>query len=506
MLLQETVLCATAPTSLQQGGPGSITLHDIQTGSSLASFKQTSASIHCTAIVPTVDGQGGVLLATQPDKSILNVYNFQKDQIALKIVLPERLVCLAIDSRGLFCAGGTVQGRIYLWEIASGILYNSWEAHYRKVTVLRFTRDGEALVSGSEDSGVSVWSLSRLIDEDAQLEVPMAYASLSDHTLPVTDIACGVGPFPSCRILTSSVDHSVKLWDLSTKSLLTTFQFPHAIDCLTWDVTERVFFAATAEGSIHQVNLFRRRVDKHGGVLAEAVGGAGVTDIIRIGDEDPKESTKRLLNVGEPISTLTLSLTSSLLLVGTTTGVIHLYDVPSHQLLRTITSHKGSRITHLETLLKPPDLVGHVSLSLTAGVDRDAIPVRPVVAFQRMREAKAREAHEIAMLLPVQKKPTPDTITTYSDEEISQDYAFFIQPSATDTVGAASLQSRVTELEDEVTRLRTQLSHAKGVNDVMWETVVHKMVAGQDTPVQSDVVVNGEGNDTRARKRGRTQE
>lgn len=84
-----------------------------------------------------------------------------QDQIALKTVLPERLTCLAADTRGLLCAGGTAQGRIYLWELASGIMCHSWEAHYRAVSVLRFTPDGNALVSGSEDAGVSVWSISR---------------------------------------------------------------------------------------------------------------------------------------------------------------------------------------------------------------------------------------------------------------------------------------------------------------------------------------------------------
>ena len=50
-----------------------------------------------------------------------------------------------------------------LSQIASGIMYNSWEAHYRQVTVLRFTPDGEALLSGSEDSGISVWSVFRFV-------------------------------------------------------------------------------------------------------------------------------------------------------------------------------------------------------------------------------------------------------------------------------------------------------------------------------------------------------
>lgn len=72
------------------------------------------------------------MLAAQPDKPIMNVYNFQKvrnskprariadqtlkDQLAQKVILPEKLSCIALDHRGLYCAGGTAQGRVYLWE------------------------------------------------------------------------------------------------------------------------------------------------------------------------------------------------------------------------------------------------------------------------------------------------------------------------------------------------------------------------------------------------------
>lgn len=74
-------------------------------------------------------------------------------------------------------------------------------------------------------------------------------------------------------------------------------------------------------------------------------------------------------------------------------------------MLRTISSYKdkGLSITHLATLLKPPDLIGHISLNVggTSGVVEN-IPVRPIVTFHRMKDAKAREAHEVSMLLPVQ--------------------------------------------------------------------------------------------------------
>lgn len=113
------------------------------------------------------------------------------------------------------------------------------------------------------------------------------------------------------------------------------------------------------------------------------------------------------LEYSQPITVLTISLTSSLLLVGTATGLIHIYDIASHQLLRTISAHKGMSISHLTTMLKPPDLVGHISLSLNLGSSADAkdiIPMRPVVPFHRMKDSKAREAHEVAMMLPVQEE------------------------------------------------------------------------------------------------------
>ena len=98
-----------------------------------------------------------------------------------------------------------------------------------------------------------------------------------------------------------------------------------------------------------------------------------------------------------------MSLASSMLLAGTTTGLIHIYDVASHQLLRTLSTHKGTSITHLETMLRPPDLVGHVSLTLSGGgisESKENIVVRPVATFQRIRDAKARDAHDVSLVLP----------------------------------------------------------------------------------------------------------
>ncbi|GJE91052.1 WD40 repeat-like protein [Phanerochaete sordida] len=387
-------------------------------------------------------------------------------------------------------------------------MYNAWDAHYRQVSVLRFTQDSAALLSGSEDSAVNVWSVARLLDDSTQNELPAPYATLSDHTLPVTDLVVGAGAFPRCRVLTASVDHSVKVWDLESKSLLTTFHFPRPISTLAWDFTERLFFAASPDGFIHQVNLFRQRDDKTSRIM-EAVGGAGSTDIIRITDEDQQAARKRLITVDQPVTSMMLSLTSTLLLVGTASGLIHLYDVASHQLLRSIATHKGLSITHLQTLLKPPDLVGHVALSLAAGGSADSLPVRTVAPFQRMRDPKTREAHEVAVMLTPSRSKPPPAFCTYPSDELLRDHASFVQlggaPGATSGV---SLQTRVAELEAEAARLREQLSRAKGINDSMWEAVVARVVAdgrekaqgeAEDAAMEVDDGERGKGRRKRAR-------
>jgi pre-rRNA-processing protein IPI3 len=81
MHIHETILCSTAPptdASAKSLGAGTFSLFDISTGSSIASFKQTNAASRCAQVLPTVGDVGGLLFAAQSDKSVLNVYNFQK--------------------------------------------------------------------------------------------------------------------------------------------------------------------------------------------------------------------------------------------------------------------------------------------------------------------------------------------------------------------------------------------------------------------------------------------
>lgn len=99
-----------------------------------------------------------------------------------RLIPPVRLSTIALSRDGVYMAGGTPDGRILLWEVrpkeslasveekltprpqvSSGTLLVTVDAHYRSISALAFSDDGAALVSGSEDAGVSVWSVGRCV-------------------------------------------------------------------------------------------------------------------------------------------------------------------------------------------------------------------------------------------------------------------------------------------------------------------------------------------------------
>ena len=65
-----------------------------------------------------------------------------------------------------------------------------------------------------------------------------------------------------------------------------------------------------------------------------------------------------------------------------------------------------------------------------------------------------------------------------------------------------------SELEEEVARLKAQLARAKGINDVMWETLMQSVAAqGKEVMAAPDQIPDSheDTTDGRERKRGRTK-
>jgi pre-rRNA-processing protein IPI3 len=114
-------------------------------------------------------------------------------------------------------------------------------------------------------------------------------------------------------------------------------------------------------------------------------------------------------------------------------------------------------------------------------------------------------------LLSALRQITHESVTTYTREELLRDWEFFVKPRPTTSVEHGALSTprsdgRVTELEDEVARLKSQLARAKGINDVMWEKLTQTAASqGKELATPDQVPDSHEdAAGARERKRGKT--
>jgi WD40 repeat protein len=108
---------------------------------------------------------------------------------------------------------------IRFWSVAASRPIGILRGHRSAVVSLAFSRDGQSLVSASEDRRVKVWDAVPPFERDA----------LTNHAGWVSGVALS----PDGSILASSDYHTftVKLWDVSSRRLLTSFPGPAGNQC-----------------------------------------------------------------------------------------------------------------------------------------------------------------------------------------------------------------------------------------------------------------------------------
>ncbi|CAK9786838.1 WD40 repeat-like protein [Cutaneotrichosporon oleaginosum] len=457
MTLQELILSASSATGLPQTSARttftpSIQLHDLATTAHVQAFKTSSNEKNCLAYVPSRNGLGGTVWAVQEGKAIVGVWAWQKDQQHLKCHLPERLSCLSISPNGVWVAGGSPNGQVYLWEIASGLLLASWSAHYRAVTSVHYSSDSAYLVTASADGSVHIFLVSQLIDtESSSSPHSKPLGSLGDHTLTITAVALGkTAGVTGGRCWTASEDGTVKMWSFAAPfDLLATFVLPASAvpTTLAVDPAERFLYAGTRAGDVYIIPLYKRKAQMG---RVEAVGGDGA-------GAPPVTVETPCVHVDAAITCLSLSLSATHLLVGTSAGDIHVHSLPSHQHIRTISAHRGA-ISHLSTLPSPADLIGK-------SVRADDWAVMDVRNLERMRTNRgAKDAQDAGVLLrPNNRTNLLNTVR-----------AVPLQPPPHGSARSApsGQQADVAALQDEIRRLKGALDKAVKINDRMWSGVV----------------------------------
>ncbi|KAL0247606.1 hypothetical protein I308_103682 [Cryptococcus tetragattii IND107] len=484
MAPQELILSAPSSAST-----AAIHLHDLLTSSSVHAFKPCTTAPYSLAHVPTYNSQGGAVFAVQEDKALLHVWAWQKDQMHLKLHLPEKMTCFTVSPNGYWAAAGSPNGHIYLWELSSGLLVSSHTAHYRALTYLTFTPDSRLLISTSLDSSVHVYLVSQLIDPEDPSKAGKPYGMLKDHNLAVRCVGLGrVAGSEGGRLWTASDDGTVKMWSLHPPfDLLCTFVLPAACTptTLAVDPSERFLYVGTTQGDVYHLPLFRKRNVVGGNSAAhaaaalelepqqdewEAVGGGGATSA-------PIRTTGAVISVNNnndakkdasnAVTSLALSLSSTHLLVGTSAGNIQIHSLPSHQHLRTLSPHAGP-VTHLSTLLRPADLVGGV------GAKSDEIPIMEIKPLERLKSRAPREYHEPTILLrpPSSTSSIASLLTDLKPRRASPAAKLGGGGGHLAIDSSAGAEDQMAQLLAENKRLKAAFDRAEKINEKLWNKVM----------------------------------
>uniref|UniRef100_A0A667ZA09 WD repeat-containing protein 18 n=1 Tax=Myripristis murdjan TaxID=586833 RepID=A0A667ZA09_9TELE len=289
---------------------------ELHSGSSLLSYRGGNTACRGLALLGS-----DYILGAQLGKNFINVWELQrKDQLQQKIVCPGVVTCLTAAPNGLYLAAGIAEA-VYLWEVSSGNLLAVLSRHYQDLTCLRFTDDSSHFVSGGKDNLALVWSLASVVQLDLN-HTPEPRHVLSRHSLPITDLHCGLMG-PQARVATASLDQTVKLWELSSGELLLSVLFDVGIMSVTLDPCEYFLFCGGSDGNIFQVSLCSQSLSR---------------DKAFQSDNDGNQVFKGHRNL---VTCLSVSMDGTLLLSGSHDETVRLWDVQSKQSIRCI-SHKGA--------------------------------------------------------------------------------------------------------------------------------------------------------------------
>jgi len=194
---------------------------DIETGADLKKFEGDNGhtdSVNSTVFSPNDDGAN---VLTASDDGTVKLWDAATGNVVRTFTGHTGAVNRAVFSPdGSFVLSASSDGTARLWDRETGKKLVQYEGHEEAVLAAHFSDDSQFIVTAGADDTARVW------DRESGKPLPTGEDNerpgvLSGHTARVTSAAFSPGDNPT-RVVTSSEDGTVKLWELaSQKEILT---------------------------------------------------------------------------------------------------------------------------------------------------------------------------------------------------------------------------------------------------------------------------------------------
>lgn len=121
------------------------------------------------------------------------------------------VLSVAISSNGQYLVSSSIDKTVKLWSLKTKINLHTFTGHTSWVNVLKITPDNQTLISGSADKTIKVWNL----------EKNELVHTFKGHT---GWISCLAISSDSKFLVSGSTDKTIKVWNLTQKQLLRTLE------------------------------------------------------------------------------------------------------------------------------------------------------------------------------------------------------------------------------------------------------------------------------------------
>jgi len=233
-------------------------------------------------------GHGDPVNPTAADKAKIKVWDLSTRQLVgqFPAAHPAAITRLEFSRRGVLLASGDMAGNVRLWEFASRKLLSKQIAPQgRPITHLAFDKLGERLAVAADEKCLRVWhvdTVRQLAILELALGVPNVVRYTQDGKLLAAATSAGglflwdsetfkpravlrgegnpagqqghggvitcVAPLLTDKLLTGSVDKTVRVWDLKTrKPVATAFNFNQAVSCMAVSPDGRTLAVGTGK-------------------------------------------------------------------------------------------------------------------------------------------------------------------------------------------------------------------------------------------------------------------